>query len=90
MCIICYNSSKNKRSNVDLFANERQEIILGKIEEQHSVTVSELTKLFGVSIETIRRDLDALEKMQKLQRVHGGAIAPNRRYTFDVIEKRLK
>ena len=76
--------------NKDLFANERREIILHILGEQRSVTVSELIERFGVSIETIRRDLDFLEKNQKLQRVHGGAIIPNRRPTFETVEKRLQ
>ena len=75
---------------MDLFVNERREIILRILSEQRSVTVSQLTERFGVSIETIRRDLDYLEKQQKLQRVHGGAITPNKKYTFDVIEKRMQ
>lgn len=73
-----------------MFANERRDIILRILNEHRSVTVAELTERFGVSIETVRRDLDYLEKAQKLQRVHGGAIIPNRRQTFDIIEKRLK
>ena len=50
-----------------MFVNERREIILRILNEQRSVTVSQLTERFGVSIETIRRDLDYLEKQQKLQ-----------------------
>ena len=49
-----------------MFVNERREIILRILNEQRSVTVSQLTERFGVSIETIRRDLDYLEKQQKL------------------------
>jgi DeoR/GlpR family transcriptional regulator of sugar metabolism len=39
------------------------------------VRVSELIEQFGVDASTIRRDLNALEAKNALQRVHGGAIA---------------
>ncbi|MGN1127810.1 MAG: DeoR/GlpR family DNA-binding transcription regulator [Candidatus Flemingiibacterium sp.] len=58
-----------------MFASERHEIILNMLKTQHSVTVSELTEKFGLSIETIRRDLAALESRNLLTRVHGGAVA---------------
>lgn len=58
-----------------MFANERYEIILSMLKTQRSVTVSELMNRFGVSIETVRRDLAALEKHGDIGRVHGGAVA---------------
>jgi DeoR/GlpR family transcriptional regulator of sugar metabolism len=39
-----------------------------------SVKVSELSKEFGVTEETIRRDLEKLEKEGYLKRTHGGAV----------------
>jgi len=57
-----------------LFASERQNLIRKLIGEKGAVTVSELVSEFGVSIETVRRDLLALEKAGVLSRVHGGAI----------------
>ena len=38
------------------------------------VRIHELTKQFGVSVETIRRDLLELERQDCLHRVHGGAV----------------
>ncbi|KAF9119550.1 hypothetical protein BGX30_003768 [Mortierella sp. GBA39] len=38
------------------------------------VRVHELAEMFGVSTETIRRDLDRLEKEGKLRKVYGGAV----------------
>ncbi|NLD17971.1 MAG: DeoR/GlpR transcriptional regulator [Tissierellia bacterium] len=49
-------------------------MILAKLEEHGLTKVQELAKEFDVSIETIRRDLEFLEKQSKLKRVHGGAI----------------
>ncbi|WP_066495193.1 DeoR/GlpR family DNA-binding transcription regulator [Abyssisolibacter fermentans] len=57
-----------------MLAQERYEKILNIIEEDGSVKVSMLTKLFNVSIETIRRDLDYLEKEGYLKKVYGGAV----------------
>ncbi|WP_077210977.1 DeoR/GlpR family DNA-binding transcription regulator [Bacillus dakarensis] len=49
--------------------NKIKEIIL----EQKSVTVSELTNIFKVTEETIRRDLKQLEEEGVLTRTYGGA-----------------
>lgn len=57
-----------------MLAEERKEAILKMIEEEGSVKVSKLTKLFNVSIETIRRNLETLEKEGALKRVYGGAV----------------
>lgn len=58
-----------------MFASERYDIIIGLIDRHRSVTVTELCERFGVSIETVRRDLAYLEKNRKLKRVHGGAVS---------------
>ena len=66
-----------------MFANERQQQILSRLNMSGAVTTSELTEAFGVSIETVRRDLLHLEQKGHLQRVHGGAVIPGsmRHYT---------
>jgi len=46
--------------------------------ENGVVTVTELGELLGVSGMTIRRDLDALEEMVLLRRIHGGAVSYQR------------
>lgn len=40
-----------------------------------SIRVSELSDIFSVTEETIRRDLEKLEKEHKLSRSHGGAVS---------------
>jgi DeoR/GlpR family transcriptional regulator of sugar metabolism len=60
-------------------ALERQRRIATLIEEHGSVRASELTDLFGVAGETIRRDLAHLEKAGILRRLHGGAVAGHTR-----------
>lgn len=53
---------------------ERHDKIVHLIHERGSVRVSELSELFKVTEETIRRDLDTLEGMGELRRSHGGAV----------------
>ena len=56
--------------------HERHERIIKLINTNRMVKVTELMKEFDVSIETVRRDLELLEKKGYLKRVYGGAI-PN-------------
>ena len=53
---------------------ERQDSIVSLIKERGVVKVSELSKLFAVSVLTIRRDLAFLEEKGVLERSHGGAV----------------
>lgn len=52
---------------------ERKNSIKKMLAENKSVTVSELSRLFNVTEETIRRDLNLLEKEGVLIRTYGGA-----------------
>lgn len=56
-----------------MLTEERFKIILDKIEEKKVVNVSELMELLDTSESTIRRDLNSLDHMGKLKKVHGGA-----------------
>ncbi len=58
-----------------MFAKERQDKIYEIIKNNGAVTTSALVQLFGVSIETVRRDLLEMERHGLLSRVHGGAVA---------------
>lgn len=49
----------------------RREIILAVIHEKGGVSVGSLAEMFGVSTQTIRRDLDTLSVDENLQRAHG-------------------
>lgn len=53
----------------------RHEKIMTTLNEKQTVRVSELSKLCGVTEETIRRDLEKLEAKGKLIRIHGGAMS---------------
>ncbi|MCK0473073.1 DeoR/GlpR family DNA-binding transcription regulator [Halalkalibacter sp. APA_J-10(15)] len=54
---------------------ERHEKITALVNERGSIRVTELSQLFNVTEETIRRDLERLENEGKLRRSHGGAIS---------------
>jgi len=53
---------------------ERQREIVGLVERERSVRVNLLARRFQVTEETIRRDLEKLEREGKLVRSHGGAV----------------
>jgi DeoR family transcriptional regulator, fructose operon transcriptional repressor len=57
-----------------MYATERQDQIMGRLESTGRVSVTELARAFDVTTETVRRDLDALEAVGALRRVHGGAV----------------
>lgn len=57
-----------------MLLEERHQTILNLLDEQGSVSVTDLVTRFNVSEMTIRRDLDFLERRGYLRRVHGGAI----------------
>lgn len=52
----------------------RQQDILSLISRGEIIAVNALAERFGVSQETVRRDIRALEEAGLLQRVHGGAV----------------
>ena len=53
---------------------ERRQHIVDKIKQDKKVYVSELSQLFKVTEETVRRDLEKLENENILRRSYGGAI----------------
>lgn len=76
-----------------MLANDRHNKILELLERDGSVKTSKLVTIFDVSLETVRRDLDFLEKQGTLQKVHGGAISNsknkenmNQTYTYTIRE----
>ena len=54
---------------------KRRSAILLAVEKIGHVSVSQLSKEFRASDDTIRRDLDALAAEGRLQRAHGGAVS---------------
>ena len=72
-----------------MFALERQKKILEMLAEDGAVTVSNLSSVLSVTEETVRRDLEKLEKQEALRRTHGGAM-PIDETTYELsLEKRF-
>ncbi|WP_051620812.1 DeoR/GlpR family DNA-binding transcription regulator [Paenibacillus sp. UNC451MF] len=65
------NTNKKVES---LAGNDRKKEILNLLTDLGVVRVAELSKRFGVTEETIRRDLERLETEGSLLRTHGGAV----------------
>ncbi len=57
-----------------MLKEERQQMILDKLNETTFVSVTELEKLLYISQPTVRRDLKELEKKGMIIRNHGGAM----------------
>ena len=66
----------------------RREEILSLLEQEHIVKVSDLMRRFSVSIETIRRDLEHLEKEGLLTRVYGGAVLNKKKASEPLYQER--
>ena len=56
---------------------ERQSLIVSKLLESESVRTTDLATILKVTDETVRKDLESLEKRGELLRIHGGAVRPN-------------
>ncbi|MBL1067415.1 DeoR/GlpR family transcriptional regulator [Streptomyces sp. 7-21] len=57
---------------VAVFARERQERIVREVRERGSVRLAELAEQLGVSMVTLRRDVEVLAGQGLVRRVHGG------------------
>jgi DeoR family transcriptional regulator of aga operon len=57
-----------------LLTEQRQELYLTHLSTHGGAQVSELSGLFGVSMSTVRRDLQEMEDAGLVRRVHGGAV----------------
>ena len=80
-----------------MFLEERQAKILEMLNRNGKVLVKELAEIFGVTEDSIRKDLSSLELDGKLKRTYGGAVSieeklqmteANRRRISDVESKR--
>jgi DeoR/GlpR family transcriptional regulator of sugar metabolism len=59
-----------------MLAGQRQQRILDTLTTQGEVRAAELSDTLGVSLDTVRRDLQELADAGALRRVHGGALPP--------------
>ncbi len=57
-----------------MYAEERQQAIARSVSQAGRMSVAELAGTYGVTTETIRRDLSSLERAGLVRRVHGGVV----------------
>lgn len=57
-----------------MFSDERRQEIVKMLDESGRVLAKDLASKFGMSIDSIRRDLSIMEEQGILKRTHGGAI----------------
>lgn len=62
--------------------------IMALAQRNGSVSVDDLAQHFGVTVQTVRRDLTELAEAGQLERVHGGAILPSRTANIRYEERR--
>ncbi len=71
-----------------MFALERQKKIMEMLASEGAVSVSRLSAELSVTEETVRRDLEKLEKQGSLRRTHGGAVTVDENTNEASLEKR--
>lgn len=65
---------------IAILTQKRYELILKLLEEKKSITITDLKQILNISESTARRDVTNLDKMGKLTKVFGGAIAVEKSY----------
>lgn len=61
-----------------MLATQRRDEIAARIQADGRVLVAEIARSLGITAETVRRDLDELERAGLARRVHGGAVSAAR------------
>lgn len=59
-----------------MFQEERLQAICEMVAHRQSVKVSELSEELNISVATVRRDLEELQRQGRVMRTHGGAMLP--------------
>jgi DeoR family transcriptional regulator, aga operon transcriptional repressor len=75
-------------SQANLYPSERQEQILARLNQNRRCSVSELSRIFGVSEVTIRADLQKLVGQNLIVRTHGGAVIAPRAPELSLVLRR--
>ena len=58
-----------------MLPTQRRQAILAEVRQAKAVSAEDLARRYGVSLETIRRDLRGLRDQGLLERVYGGALS---------------
>lgn len=75
---------------MQISAEKRREEIVSTVHSQGKVRVTLLSKKYGVSEVSIRKDLEILEARGELARVHGGAVGLEKMYVNMDLGERFK
>ncbi|MFC4125268.1 DeoR/GlpR family DNA-binding transcription regulator [Nocardia rhizosphaerae] len=67
-----------------MYAEERQQAIATMVGHRGRVSVTELADRYGVTTETVRRDLAVLDRLGLIRRVHGGAVGSGALTTIEL------
>ncbi|MCB5290763.1 DeoR/GlpR family DNA-binding transcription regulator [Arthrobacter sp. SO3] len=59
-----------------MLAPARHSAILAEVQRERIVRVSDLAQMLGVSLMTVRRDIDSLDDAGLVEKIHGGAKLP--------------
>ena len=70
-------------------AEQRRTGIIERVREAGKVRISDLSRQYGVSEVSIRKDLELLEKQGYLNRIHGGAVSVNKSYINMDLDERF-
>jgi DeoR family fructose operon transcriptional repressor len=83
---------QHRRNGGQVFAEERQQLIVGLVAASGRASVTDLAERFSITTETVRRDLAALEVAGSVRRVHGGAVSPDRFSTTEesILERAIQ
>lgn len=72
-----------------MLPSKRQNKIIEMVLNKDVVTIPEFVEKFNISVETIRRDLNILEKMGKIEKVYGGAKFKDNLLSEPAMDKRM-
>lgn len=69
-----YLEELSRQGRDDMLGIERRQKIMNILQQNKKAYVAQLAQEFGITEETVRRDLEKLEKQNLLQRTYGGAV----------------
>jgi DeoR family glycerol-3-phosphate regulon repressor len=65
------------KTSIRVNTNPRQLLLLEQVRERKSATVEQLAETLGVTLQTVRRDVQRLAEIGLLTRFHGGVRVPS-------------
>lgn len=70
-------------ANEEMLPAERRQHLIEWFKQNQAGSGQDLARMFGISVSTIRRDLDLLASEGLVRRTHGGAVAIRSRATYE-------